>query len=42
VTVREIATELGIERTGLYPVVKKLQADGAIKRKDGKLTPAGR
>lgn len=42
ITVREIGKQLGVDRTGLYPAVNKLQAEGALKRKDGKLTPTAR
>jgi hypothetical protein len=37
VTVREIGQQLGVDPTGLYRVVNKLQSDGIVKRKAGKL-----
>ncbi|MEA2496536.1 MAG: Sugar-specific transcriptional regulator TrmB [Thermoleophilaceae bacterium] len=39
-TVAEIGKHLGVDPTGLYRVVNKLESDGAVKRDAGKLTIA--
>jgi HTH domain len=39
ITVRELGSELGVDPTGLYKPVHRLQADGAIVKQGAKLTP---
>jgi hypothetical protein len=40
ITVREIANELGVDRTGLYGPVHKLEQEGAISKRGAALQPA--
>jgi hypothetical protein len=42
ITVRQIAKELGVDSTGLYRPVHKLEEDGAISKQGAALRPAGR
>jgi hypothetical protein len=42
ITVREIAKELGVDPTGLYRPVHKLEQDGVISKRGAALQPAGR
>jgi DNA primase len=42
ITVRQIAKELGVDPTGLYRPVHKLEQDGAISKRGTGLQPAGR
>jgi MarR family len=42
ITVRQIAKELGVDPTGLYRPVHKLEQEGAISKQGAGLQPAGR
>jgi hypothetical protein len=42
ITVREIASELGVDATGLYRPVHQLEQQGAISKRGAALQPAGR
>jgi predicted transcriptional regulator len=42
ITVREIATELGVDRTGLYRSVHKLEQEGAVSKRGAALQPTSR
>jgi hypothetical protein len=42
ITVRQIAQELGVEPTGLYRPLHKLEQEGAISKQGAALQPAGR
>jgi hypothetical protein len=42
ITVSQIAKELGVDPTGLYRPVHKLEQDGAIAKRGAALQPAGR
>jgi hypothetical protein len=42
ITVREIASELGVDATGLYRPVRKLEQQGAISKQGAALQPTGR
>jgi hypothetical protein len=42
ITVREIASERGVEATGLYRPVHKLEQQGAISKRGAALQPTGR
>lgn len=42
ITVREIAKELGVDATGLYRPVHKLDQEGAISKQGAALQPTGR
>ena len=41
ITVREAATELGIDPTGLYRVVRRLEGSGDVRKNGRRLEPAG-
>jgi hypothetical protein len=40
VTVRDLGQELGVDSTGLYRVVRRLESDGQIRKEGRKLEPA--
>jgi hypothetical protein len=42
ITVKQIAKELGVDPTGLYRAVHRLEEDGAISKRGAALRPAGR
>jgi len=42
ITVRELGEELGVDPTGLYRPVHKLEQEGAISKRGAALQPAGR
>jgi CRP-like cAMP-binding protein len=41
VTVREVASRLGVDPTSLYRIVRRLEADGALQKRGRELVPAG-
>jgi transcriptional regulator with GAF, ATPase, and Fis domain len=41
ITVRDAATELGVDPTGLYRVVRRLEERGDVRKKGRQLEPAG-
>ena len=40
-TVAQVAERLSVDRTGLYRVIRRLEADGQIRKEGAKLLPAG-
>ncbi|MBD0283487.1 MAG: winged helix-turn-helix transcriptional regulator, partial [Thermoleophilaceae bacterium] len=42
ITVRQIANELGLDPTGLYRPVRKLEQEGAISKRGAALQPSDR